>query len=124
MGTKLGDIVDATAISLTDLSGKKLAIDAFNTIYAFLSSIRQPDGTPLSDGARGFELPDSDAKIFSAGLRYQYSEDISMGIAFLYDIKEDRTLAPGVAENDIIKAGGTFDEGGAFLTTLGISYEF
>jgi flap endonuclease-1 len=49
MGTKLGDIVDATAISLTDLSGKKLAIDAFNTIYAFLSSIRQPDGTPLSD---------------------------------------------------------------------------
>jgi flap endonuclease-1 len=49
MGTKLGDIVAATAISLTDLSGKKLAIDAFNTIYAFLSSIRQPDGTPLAD---------------------------------------------------------------------------
>ncbi len=49
MGTKLGDIVDATAISLTDLSGKKIAIDAFNTIYAFLSSIRQPDGTPLID---------------------------------------------------------------------------
>ncbi len=49
MGTKLGDIVDATPISLTDLSGKKIAIDAFNTIYAFLSSIRQPDGTPLTD---------------------------------------------------------------------------
>jgi len=49
MGTKLGNIVDATAISLTDLSGKKLAIDAFNTIYSFLSIIRQPDGTPLSD---------------------------------------------------------------------------
>jgi flap endonuclease-1 len=49
MGTKLGNIVDATAISLVDLSGKKLAIDAFNTIYAFLSIIRQPDGTPLSD---------------------------------------------------------------------------
>ncbi|MFW9805420.1 MAG: flap endonuclease-1 [Candidatus Thorarchaeota archaeon] len=49
MGTKLGDIVDAKAISLSDLSGKKLAIDAFNTIYAFLSSIRQPDGTPLTD---------------------------------------------------------------------------
>jgi len=49
MGTKLGDIVDATAISLKDLSGKKIAVDAFNTIYAFLSSIRQPDGTPLLD---------------------------------------------------------------------------
>ncbi len=52
MGTKLGDIVDATPISLTDMSGKKIAIDAFNTIYAFLSSIRQPDGTPLTDRQR------------------------------------------------------------------------
>lgn len=49
MGTKLGDIVDATPVSLTDLSGRKIAVDAFNAIYAFLSIIRQPDGTPLSD---------------------------------------------------------------------------
>ncbi len=36
-------------ISFEDLSGKDIAIDAFNTIYQFLSIIRQPDGTPLTD---------------------------------------------------------------------------
>lgn len=49
MGTKLGDIVKAEVISLRDLSGRAIAVDAFNTIYAFLASIRQPDGTPLMD---------------------------------------------------------------------------
>ncbi|MCL5413354.1 MAG: flap endonuclease-1, partial [Candidatus Marsarchaeota archaeon] len=36
-------------ISLVDLSGKVIAIDAYNTIYQFLSIIRQPDGSPLVD---------------------------------------------------------------------------
>lgn len=36
-------------VSLADLSGRKFAVDAYNTIYQFLSSIRQPDGTPLQD---------------------------------------------------------------------------
>jgi flap endonuclease-1 len=36
-------------IEIHDLSGKRIAIDAYNTIYQFLSIIRQPDGTPLSD---------------------------------------------------------------------------
>ncbi len=49
MGTKLGDIVNATSLSLSDLSDRRIAVDAFNTIYAFLASIRQPDGTPLKD---------------------------------------------------------------------------
>ncbi|MHA1943259.1 MAG: flap endonuclease-1, partial [Candidatus Thorarchaeota archaeon] len=49
MGTKLGDIVVAENLSLSALSDKRLAVDAFNTIYAFLASIRQPDGTPLTD---------------------------------------------------------------------------
>ncbi|NHJ12122.1 MAG: flap endonuclease-1 [Candidatus Thorarchaeota archaeon] len=49
MGTKLADIMKAEVISLTDLKNRVIAFDAFNTIYAFLSSIRQPDGTPLMD---------------------------------------------------------------------------
>jgi flap endonuclease-1 len=49
MGTKLADIIEAEPLTLSDLSGKKLAVDAFNTIYSFLATIRQPDGTPLSD---------------------------------------------------------------------------
>jgi flap endonuclease-1 len=49
MGTKLADIVEAETITLADLSGKEIAVDAFNTIYSFLATIRQPDGTPLTD---------------------------------------------------------------------------
>ncbi|MFX1368534.1 MAG: flap endonuclease-1 [Promethearchaeota archaeon] len=49
MGTKLADIMKAEVISLSDLKDRVIAIDAFNTIYAFLASIRQPDGTPLLD---------------------------------------------------------------------------
>jgi len=49
LGCTLGNIVKAETTSLEKLSGKKIAIDAFNSIYAFLSIIRQPDGSPLVD---------------------------------------------------------------------------
>ncbi len=49
MGVDLGDLAVKRTISLDTLSGKVIAIDAFNTIYQFLASIRQEDGTPLMD---------------------------------------------------------------------------
>jgi len=45
----LRDLVVKKEVSLKEFSGKLLAFDAFNTIYQFLSAIRQPDGTPLMD---------------------------------------------------------------------------
>jgi flap endonuclease-1 len=48
MGVDLGEL-PKTPARISDLAGKKFAVDAYNTIYQFLSSIRQPDGTPLSD---------------------------------------------------------------------------
>ncbi|VVC02061.1 Flap endonuclease 1 [uncultured archaeon] len=48
MGVDLGQLPKAPA-RIQDLAGKKFAVDAYNAIYQFLSSIRQPDGTPLSD---------------------------------------------------------------------------
>lgn len=50
MGVKLGDIFQREKIEIKELSGRWIAIDAFNTLYQFLSIIRQPDGTPLMDG--------------------------------------------------------------------------
>lgn len=50
MGVDLSDLVTATPRTLEDLTGRAIAIDAFNAIYQFLSIIRQPDGTPLMDG--------------------------------------------------------------------------
>ena len=49
MGTKLGAIIKADTISLSNLTNRKIAVDAFNTLYQFISIIRQPDGTPLKD---------------------------------------------------------------------------
>ncbi|MDP6642236.1 MAG: flap endonuclease-1 [Candidatus Nanoarchaeia archaeon] len=49
MGVKLGDLITRKEISFDDLANKKIAIDAPNMLYQFLSSIRQRDGTPLMD---------------------------------------------------------------------------
>lgn len=49
MGVDLSDLVKSRPVKLEELSGRSVAIDAFNTLYQFLSSIRQPDGTPLMD---------------------------------------------------------------------------
>lgn len=49
MGLQIGDIVPRREVKLEELKGKVIAVDAFNAIYQFLSSIRQPDGTPLMD---------------------------------------------------------------------------
>lgn len=49
MGVKLKDIIEAKSINFKDLEGRIVGIDAFNTLYQFLSIIRQRDGTPLLD---------------------------------------------------------------------------
>ena len=49
MGVKLKDIVEPKNISFKDLEGRSVSIDAFNTLYQFLSTIRQRDGQPLCD---------------------------------------------------------------------------
>lgn len=52
MGLQIGDIVPRRAVEFKELKEKVIAVDAFNAIYQFLSSIRQPDGTPLMDSQR------------------------------------------------------------------------
>ncbi len=49
MGVQISEIIPRKAIELSDLKGKVIAIDAFNTLYQFLTTIRQVDGTPLMD---------------------------------------------------------------------------
>ena len=49
MGVKLTDIVVRKQIGFEDLANKTIAVDFSNSAYQFLSSIRQPDGTPLMD---------------------------------------------------------------------------
>jgi len=49
MGLQIGEIILKKQIQFSDLKGKIIAVDAFNAIYQFLTTIRQPDGTPLKD---------------------------------------------------------------------------
>ncbi len=49
MGCAITDLLVKKEISLKDLSGKVLAVDAMNQLYMFLSSIRGQDGSLLQD---------------------------------------------------------------------------
>ncbi|MBT4577065.1 flap endonuclease-1 [Candidatus Woesearchaeota archaeon] len=49
MGVKITDLVEKRKISFDELKGKKIAVDFSNAAYQFLTSIRQQDGTPLTD---------------------------------------------------------------------------
>jgi len=73
----LGDLVPKTKVDLKSLSGKSIAIDAYNALYQFLAIIRQPDGTPLKD---------SSGKITShlSGLLYRTANLVEMGIKVVY----------------------------------------
>jgi flap endonuclease-1 len=49
MGTNLSGLIEAKQIKIDELKGKTIAIDSFNMLYQFITTIRQPDGTPLMD---------------------------------------------------------------------------
>jgi flap endonuclease-1 len=49
MGVNLKDLLIRAEIGLSDLGGKKVAVDANNTVMQFLSTIRLPTGEPLRD---------------------------------------------------------------------------
>jgi len=49
MGVQISKILPKKEIELEDLSGRKIAVDAFLWLHQFLSIIRQRDGTPLKD---------------------------------------------------------------------------
>ena len=77
------------------------------------------DKNPVPDQTLGFELPDSDAKIYSCGLRFQPADNLALGAAYLFDDKESRTVPTNA--NSI---NGTFDNAAAHLVTAGLQYRF
>ncbi len=77
MGVNLRDIITHEPLEFQDLKGKVIAIDALNSLYQFLSIIRQPDGTPLMD---------SNGRITShlSGLLYRTTRLVELGIRPIY----------------------------------------
>ncbi|MCD1296360.1 flap endonuclease-1 [Methanocella sp. CWC-04] len=93
MGVDLSDLVKTREIELKELNGKIIAIDAFNTLYQFLSIIRQQDGSPLTDD-RG------NVTSHLSGIIYRVTNLIEEGIkpVFVFDGK------PPVFKAETIKA--------------------
>lgn len=77
MGVNLKDIILHEPLSFEELKGRVIAIDALNSLYQFLSIIRQPDGTPLMD---------SKGRVTShlSGLLYRTTRLIEYGMKPVY----------------------------------------
>jgi len=77
MGVDISDLIKPRAIEIISLAGKKIAFDAYNMIYQFLSTIRQRDGTPLMD---------SNGNVTShlSGIFYRTSKLLENGISPIY----------------------------------------
>lgn len=93
MGVSLTELVTSKETDYEQLKGRCIAVDAYNTIYQFLSSIR--------DRMTGEPLRDSRGRITShiSGLFYRTSRMIEAGIepVFVFDGKppefKDKTIA-------------------------------
>ncbi len=81
------------------------------------------DETPVPDETLGFELPDSNAWLYSFGAKYKLSEEMEIGMAYLYDYKESRSVTqnPPPPHTGI---DGEFTDAAAHLVTVGFSYDF
>jgi len=86
--------------------------DAFTGMAGFAI-----DENPVPEENLSFELPDSNAWLYSIGGRYKVNEQMELGLAFLYDYKESRTVTNG-------QVMGEFTDAAAILVTGGISYKF
>jgi long-chain fatty acid transport protein len=78
------------------------------------------DNNPIPTRNVDFSIPDSNAWLYSLGMQYAVSEKMDLGIAALYDYKEER-------DNKVDPAGsvyGTFKDASALLVTVGLNYKF
>lgn len=77
MGLNVREIIPRKEIEISNLRGKVVVVDAFNILYQFLSSVRQPDGTPLMDNNK---------RVTShlSGIFYRNISLLSEGIKLVY----------------------------------------
>ena len=73
MGIQLGPLLETRKISIEELSGQRIAIDGYNVLYQFLTSIRQADGSLLSD---------SEGRVTShlSGILFRFSNLVANGL--------------------------------------------
>jgi len=97
MGLQIGDIISKKEIQFSDLKGKIIIVDAFNAIYQFLTTIRQPDGTPLKD-SRG------NITSHLSGLFYRNMKLILEGVKLVYVFDGEAPELKGATREKRIEA--------------------
>ena len=92
MGIQLGPLLETRKISIEELSGQRIAIDGYNVLYQFLTSIRQADGSLLSD---------SEGRVTShlSGILFRFSNLVENGlrICIVFDGK------PPLLKRDVLE---------------------
>lgn len=98
MGVLLTPIVVKETVALSELRGRRLAVDAHGELYQFLALIRLPDGTALKD-TRG--------RITShlSGLFYRATRLIADGLelVFVFDGRPPAEKAPEIARRRAVR---------------------
>ncbi|MBS9782180.1 MAG: transporter [Arcobacter sp.] len=72
---------------------------------------------PSPESTTGFELPDADALIYSAGFEYKINKKMQFGLAYLYADKKNRKI-----KNDLVN--GEFKDNAAHLASMSFQYKF
>jgi flap endonuclease-1 len=83
LGVNLTPIIVKETLSLQDLKGRSLAVDANNYLYQFLSLVRTRDGTPLMDSRENITS-------HLAGLLFRSTRlihDFNIDLVFVFDGK-------------------------------------
>jgi len=81
------------------------------------------DRTPVPASTLGFELPDADAMVYCAGIRYRYSAATELGLSYMYHHTRSRSVNADAVANDS-GIDGRFTEGGAHAVTFGVITTF
>ncbi len=81
------------------------------------------DQTPVPAATLGFEVPDADAHVYCAGLRYRTSGEWEIGLSYMYHRTRGRAAGNDGAAG-LPGLDGTFTEGGAHAVTVGLIARF
>ena len=112
-----GAFADPSAKNWNDVNAYRLGLEyRYSSNLTLLGGIAF-DENPIPEETLSYELPDSDAWIFSAGARYALSEKSEVAFGILYDYKESRDVVNSTVN-------GEFTNASAIFATLGYTYKF
>ena len=106
MGVQLGRLMERKQISLGDLRGRSLAVDASSIIHQFLALVRYPTGVPLMDGDG--HVTSSLAGLFYRSTRLIYRHGVEL--LFVFDGRAPAIKLSWLREEERKKRRERFDK--------------